>query len=128
MEDASVSVRVAEGDDVTVRTTPGPDGLVRLPAIAEGPFRAVRVSVPGVGVAVLLNVSVGENPLEVRLSRQSGRLVALVASDPPKGELKFPAHWQNEIARSITTSGADNDEVYTFALVHDLAAGVVVRF
>jgi hypothetical protein len=32
--------------------------------------------VPGVGVAVLLNVSVGESPLEVRLSTQSGRLVA----------------------------------------------------
>ena len=76
VENAWVSVRVAEGNDVAVRTTPGADGLVRLPAIAEGPFRAIHISVPGVGVAVLLNVSIGESPLEVRLSKQSGRLVA----------------------------------------------------
>jgi hypothetical protein len=76
VDNAWVSVRVAEGNDVAVRTTPGPDGLVRLPAIAEGPFRAIHISVPGVGVAVLLNVSIGERPLEVRLSKQSGRLVA----------------------------------------------------
>jgi len=79
VENAWVSVRVADGNDFSVRTTPGPDGLVRLPAIAEGPFRAIHISLPGVGVAVLLNVSLGERPLEVRLSKQSGRVVAQLA-------------------------------------------------
>jgi len=54
---------------------PAPTASFVFPAIAEGPFRAIQ-SVPGVGVAVLLNVSLGERPLEVRLSKQSGRVVA----------------------------------------------------
>jgi len=74
--DAWVSVRVADGNDIALRTTAGSDGLVRLPAIGAGPFRAVHITVPGVGVAVLLNVSIRERPLLVRLSVQSGRLVA----------------------------------------------------
>ena len=76
VNDAWVSVRVADGNDVSVRTTPGADGLVRLPAIAAGPFRAVHISIPGMGTAVLLDVPITDRPLEVTLSRQSGRLVA----------------------------------------------------
>jgi hypothetical protein len=76
VNDAWVRVTVVSGNEVAVRTTPGTDGIVRLPAIDAGPFRAVHISVPGVGVAVLLNVSITERPLEVNLSRQSGRLVA----------------------------------------------------
>ncbi len=62
--------------DTITAWSPGADGLVRLPAIAAGPFRAVHISVPGVGVAVLSDVPVTERPLEVKLSTQSGRLVA----------------------------------------------------
>ena len=76
VSDAWVSVRAAYGNDVAVRTTPGADGLVRLPAIAAGPFRAVHISIPGTGTAVLLDVPITDRPLEVALSRQSGRLVA----------------------------------------------------
>ena len=76
VNDAWVSVRVADGTDVAVRTTPGTDGLVRLPAIAAGPFRAVHISIPGMGTAVLLDVAVTDRPLEVKLFRQSGRLIA----------------------------------------------------
>jgi hypothetical protein len=76
VNDAWVSVTVAYGNSVGVRTTPGADGLVRLPAIAAGPFGAVHISIPGVGVAVLSNVPVTERPLKVKLTRQSGRLVA----------------------------------------------------
>ena len=76
VNDAWVSVTVADGNEIAVRTTPGADGLVRLPAIAAGPFRTVHISIPGVGVAVLSDVSVTERPLEVKLTRQSGRLAA----------------------------------------------------
>ena len=76
VSDAWVSVRLADGNEVSMRTTPGADGLVRLPAIAAGPFRAVHISIPGTGIAVLLDVPITDRPLEVALSRQSGRLVA----------------------------------------------------
>ena len=36
--------------------------------------------------------------------------------------------WQIKAGYRFLEGGADNDEVYTFALVHYLAAGVVVRF
>jgi len=74
--DAWVSVRIADGNDVSVRATPGLDGLVRLPAIAPGPFRAVHIGIRGIGAAVLLDVPVTERPLLVRLTKRTGRLVA----------------------------------------------------
>jgi hypothetical protein len=36
--------------------------------------------------------------------------------------------WSITAGYRFLEGGADNDEVYTFALVHYLAAGVVVRF
>jgi len=36
--------------------------------------------------------------------------------------------WSIKAGYRFLEGGADNDEVYTFALVHYLAAGVVVRF
>jgi hypothetical protein len=36
--------------------------------------------------------------------------------------------WRVDVENGALEGGADNDEVYTCALVHDLAAGVVVRF
>ena len=36
--------------------------------------------------------------------------------------------WSVKAGYRFLEGGADNDEVYTFALVHYLAAGVVVRF
>ena len=37
-------------------------------------------------------------------------------------------HWSIKAGYRFLEGGADNDEVYTFALVHYLAAGVIVRF
>lgn len=68
---AWVSVRLANGNEVTVMTTPGADGLVRLPAITSGPFAFIHVVVPGLSsVAVLRDVSIQSEPVDVELRRQ----------------------------------------------------------
>jgi hypothetical protein len=68
---AWVSVRLANRSEVTVMATPGADGLVRLPAIASGPFAFVHVVVPGLSpVAVLRDVAIKSEPLAVELQKQ----------------------------------------------------------
>jgi hypothetical protein len=67
---AWVRVRLADGRVVDVLATPGGDGLVRLPAIAEGPFAFVEIGAPGsVRTTVLREVGIGPEPVGVGLSR-----------------------------------------------------------
>ena len=68
--DAWVSVRLADGREVSIRTTPGADGLVRLPAIDAGPVPLVHVKAAGSTTwTILREVEVGGDPVRVELRR-----------------------------------------------------------
>lgn len=77
VRDAWISVRVGVGYDVAVRTTPGSDGLVRLPAI-NADYSTLHIKVPGEGTAVLFNLPKHRQPVEVVLARADDGLTATV--------------------------------------------------
>lgn len=72
--------------------------------------------------------------------RLSGRATLLLEGDAlaaPRGRAEdiftgivvdAGRHWSVEAGYRFLEGGADNDEVYTFAAVHYVAAGVVFRF
>ena len=67
---AWVIVWLADGHMVGVRATPGRDGLVRLPAIAPGPFPVVEVlETDSRAGAILRDVAVPSEPQPVALHR-----------------------------------------------------------
>jgi hypothetical protein len=85
-----------------------------------------------VGVVPLVNVKV-----ERRLGRGASLLVEGDALAAPQGRaedvfagvtIDAGKRWSAKVGYRFLEGGADNDEVYTFAAVHYLAAGVVVRF
>jgi hypothetical protein len=66
----TIWVRLSRRDraDVSVKVTPGPDGVFTLPAFDEGPFPIVEVFVSGSREhAVLREVTIGDAPTPVRI-------------------------------------------------------------
>ncbi len=85
-----------------------------------------------VGVVPLVNFK-----LERRLGARAAFLLEGDALAAPQGRAEdifagilvhAGRQWSIKAGYRFLEGGADNDEVYTFALVHYLAAGVVVRF
>jgi hypothetical protein len=75
--------------------------------------------------------------LERRLGDRAAFLLEGDALAAPQGRaedifagvlLHAGKHWSLKAGYRLLEGGADNDQVYTFALVHYLAAGVVIRF
>jgi hypothetical protein len=85
-----------------------------------------------VGVVPLVNVK-----LERRLGGSASLLVEGDALAAPQGRaedifagvsIDAGRRWSIKAGYRLLEGGADNDEVYTFAAVHYLAAGVGIRF
>ncbi|MGE5816295.1 MAG: hypothetical protein ACM36C_17555 [Acidobacteriota bacterium] len=102
------------------------DAVIRL---RQGSTMAEKTNV---GVVPLVNVK-----FERRLGRSTSLLVEGDALAAPQGRAEdFFAgvivggggRWSVKAGYRVLEGGADNDEVYTFAAVHYLAAGVIVRF
>ena len=102
------------------------DAEIRL---RQGSTMAEKVNV---GVVPLVNVKV-----ERRLGRAASLLVEGDALAAPQGRaedlfagvtIDAGRRWSAKVGYRFLEGGADNDEVYTFAAVHYLTAGVVVRF
>jgi len=102
------------------------DAVIRL---RQGSTTAEKTNV---GVVPLVNFK-----LERRLGDSASLLVEGDALAAPQGRaedvfagvtMDAGRRWSLKAGYRFLEGGADNDEVYTFAAVHYLAAGIVVRF
>jgi hypothetical protein len=102
------------------------DALIRLEQ------NGTKAEKTNVGVVPLVNFK-----FERRLGRSAALLVEGDALAAPQGRAEdvfagvvvdAGKQWSIKAGYRLLEGGADNDEVYTFAAVHYLAAGVVFRF